>query len=376
MPIEDVIASSKPTASSSPVTAAEIPSSKKGKSKLLFTLLLLVIIGIGAYLIYFLTTKTPVQNTVIGQAKFCQGVKIAMFVGGNQSNIDPFTNVVYNGAKAAETMLGANVQYFWSDWNASKMVEQFQDAMSTSPDVIAMLGHPGADALSSLIDEAERRGIIVTMQNVDIPTIREKYTNNGFGYAGPDLYQAGLTLSNGLIRKYQPKEGSEVIVFATDKKTDPARYARTQGMIDGLTAGKLVVDEVTLYINMQKGLKTIDVQNMFGNAMSKYPRAKFIMIDGAITSVVPLHFKALGKKPGEYIVAGFDLSSDVVAGIKSGYIGLIEDQQPYLQGFLPILQACLTKKYGFAGLYINTGIGLIDNSNVDLITNFVKQGIR
>jgi len=25
-----------------------------------------------------------------------------MFVGGNQANIDPFTNVVYSGAKAAE----------------------------------------------------------------------------------------------------------------------------------------------------------------------------------------------------------------------------------------------------------------------------------
>jgi simple sugar transport system substrate-binding protein len=374
MPIDADINSSTPVTSPS-VSTADLSSSKKGKSKLLFILLFLIIIGIGTYLTYSLMVKPAVKN-IAGPAKFCQGVKIAMFVGGNQVNIDPFTTVLYSGAKAAEITLGANVQYFWSDWNASKMVEQFQDAMSTSPDAIAMLGHPGADALSSLIDEAERKGIIVTMQNVDIPAIREKYTNNGFGYAGPDLYQAGLTLSNGLIRKYQPKEGSEVIVFATDKNTDPARYARTQGMIDGLTAAKLVVDQVTLYIDMQKGLKTIEVQKMFGDAMTKYPNAKFIMIDGAIASVVPFHFKALGKKPGEYIVAGYDLSSDVVAGIKSGYIGIVEDQQPYLQGFLPILQACLTKKYGFAGLYVNTGIGLIDSSNVDLITDFVKQGIR
>jgi len=34
----------------------------------------------------------------------------------------------------------------------------------------------------------------------------------------------------------------------------------------------------------------------------------------------------------------------------------------------------LPKKYGFAGLYVNTGIGLIRTvPNVDLITNLVKN---
>jgi len=65
-----------------------------------------------------------------------------------------------------------------------------------------------------------------------------------------------------------------------------------------------------------------------------------------LTSAAPTILKTLGKKPGDIIVAGFDLSSDTVAGIKNGYIGLVSDQQPYLQGFLPILQSCLTKKYG------------------------------
>jgi len=75
------------------------------------------------------------------------------------------------------------------------MVEQFQDAMSTSPDAIAMLGHPGADALGSLIDEAERTRHYRYHAKCRYSAIREKYTNNGFGYVGPDLYQAGLTLS-------------------------------------------------------------------------------------------------------------------------------------------------------------------------------------
>jgi len=66
--------------------------------------------------------------------------------------------------KRRKLHLGRMCQYVWSGWDSNKMVEQFQDAMSTSPDAIALMGHPGVDALSSLVDEAERKGIIVTMQ--------------------------------------------------------------------------------------------------------------------------------------------------------------------------------------------------------------------
>jgi simple sugar transport system substrate-binding protein len=116
---------------------------------------------------------------------------------------------------------------------------------------------------------------------------------------------------------------------------------------------------------------------MVADALNKYPNTKVIVIDhGALTASAPTILQNLGKKPGDFIIAGFDLSTDTVQGIKGGYIGLIQDQQPYLQGFLPILQSCLTKKYGFAGLYIDTGVGLIDNSNVDLVSSLAKQAIR
>ena len=37
------------------------------------------------------------------------------------------------------------------------------------------------------------------------------------------------------------------------------------------------------------------------------------------------------------------------------------DQQPYLQGYLPILNICLTKKYGFSGLDVNTAGAFVDS---------------
>lgn len=363
-----------------PTSQAPQPASKKGGSKLpllaILALLVVVVVGVGAYLFLSMTGKTATLQTAgTGQAKLCSGVKVVFFPGGNQT--DPFATTVYNGAKAAETALGANVQYVWSDWDTNKMVSQFQDAVSTTPDAIAMMGHPGADALTSLVDQAERKGIIVTLQNVDIPTIREKYVSNGFGYVGQVLHASGLLVANGVIRKYQPKAGVEAIVFGVDPKTDPSRYERTQGAVDGLTAAKLVVHEITISADVQKDAKSLTAQKMIGDALAKYPNAKIMIIDhGGLTSAAPTHLKALGKKPNDVFVAGFDLSMDTVAGIRSGYIGLVQDQQPYLQGFMPILQSCLAKKYGFAGLYIDTGVGLIDGSNVDMVANLAKQGIR
>lgn len=307
--------------------------------------------------------------------KMCSGVGIYFFAGGGEN--DTFANVVFNGARAAESDLGAKVTYVWSNWDSELMTSQFKDAVSKLPDAIAMMGHPGASALGPLIDEAERKGIFVTLQNVDIPTVREKYVSHGFGYVGQTLYNSGFMVANGLVRKYGPLSGSEAIVFGVDKIADPSRYERTKGGIDGLAKDKLVVHEVTIPTAVQKDATSAAAKKMFADAFAKYPKAKVVLIDhGALTASAPGLLKSLGKTAGEITIAGFDLSPETVGGIRDGYIGLILDQQPYLQGYLPILQACMSKKYGFSGLNIDTGTGLIDATNVDAVADLATKKIR
>ena len=347
------------------------PGSKKNLYKIIILILVVVIVIFGIYL-YSSNNSKPNESTV---GKMCEGVNISFFPGGNET--DSFASVVYNGAKQAEKDLGANVSYVWSDWDSNKMLSQFKDEIAKSPDAIAIMGHPGEESFKPLIDEAERKNIIVTSQNVDLPGIRVKYASNGFGYVGQSLYDSGLMVANAVIRKYSPNTGTEAIVFGVSQTTDPSRYQRTKGNIDGLKNAGLIVHEITISDEVQKDLKSPLAQQMISDALVKYPNVKVIITDhGALTASIPTFLKNLGKKPGEIIVAGFDLSADTVSGIKSGYIGLVLDQQPYLQGYLPILQSCLTKKYGFAGLYIDTGTGLIDNSNVDLVSGLADQKIR
>ena len=86
--------------------------------------------------------------------------------------------------------------------------------------------------------------------------------------------------------------------------------------------------------------------------------------------------KAANLQPGSVYAAGFDMSPATVQGIKDGYISLVIDQQEYLQGFMAVEQLCLTKKYGFGGLFINTGAGFVDKSNIDAIAPLVTAQIR
>ena len=53
-------------------------------------------------------------------AKWCSGMKIRFFAGGNAGT--PFAKVVDAGAHAAAADLGATVDYIYSDWNNEKML--------------------------------------------------------------------------------------------------------------------------------------------------------------------------------------------------------------------------------------------------------------
>jgi len=303
--------------------------------------------------------------------KHFEGITIWFFPGGPEGC--PFASVVYRGAKAAEEDLGPTVTYVWSDWNPDKMISQFKEAIAAAPDGIAIMGHPGEAAFAPLVDEAESKGIIVTSQNTDLPSIEAKYVAKGFGYVGQGLYTSGLALGKACVQKWDLKAGDRAFVWGL--LAQETRGLRSKGCIDALEEAGLTVDylEISDEINADATLGT----PVIGGYISANPDVKLIITDhGGLTSTVGTYMKAANVKPGAIKCAGFDLSSASVDAIRSGYLGLILDQQPYLQGYLPILQICLTKTYQFAGLHIDTGSGFVDESNVEALASLAEKGIR
>jgi simple sugar transport system substrate-binding protein len=303
--------------------------------------------------------------------RFCEGMKITFFPGGTSGG--GFETVVYNGAKAAEAAFGPTVSYQWSDWDPNKMITQFQEAVATDPDGIAVMGHPGDEAFKPLVDDAESKGILVTAMNTELPQLQATYAAGGFGYVGAVLYDAGSALANEAMKRGNLQSGDKAFVWGL--KAQAGRGERTLGITETLEKAGLKV--VYLEIDDATNADPAAGVSAFTGMASANTDLKAIFTDhGNLTSTIPTYLQSANLDPANIYAAGFDLSSSTVQGIKDGQIDLVIDQQQYLQGFMAIEQLCLAKFYGFSGLHINTGGGFVDKSNVDVIAPLVQQQIR
>jgi len=301
-------------------------------------------------------------------------VEIYFFPGGSPGG--SFATVVQRGAKEAAEILGdrVKVRYKWSDWNPQKMVNQFQEAMAANPDGIAMMGHPGVEALKPFIEKAvEEKGIVVTSQNVTLPELEEKYKSKGFGYVGQELYPSGYTLGKAAAERAGLEEGDKALVWGL--KSEPTRGQRTKGAIDALKDKGIEVDYIEISSEVDADASA-GIPVITGYLQSN-PDCELVVTDhGALTATQEQYFKSAGLDPDEIYGAGFDLSPATVRAIETGYTDLVLDQQPFLQGFLPIFQIYLSSKYNFSGLHIKTGAGLVHAGNIDAIATLAEEGIR
>lgn len=318
-----------------------------------------------------LTFLLGLTTFVSAQGKHFEDVSIVFFPGGNEGG--SFASVVYRGAKAAEEDLGCKVDYVWSGWLPDRMVAQFKDAIARRPDGIAVMGHPGVAAFQPLVEEAAAKGIIVTSQNTTLPELEEMYKDKGFGYVGQELYPSGVMLAKGAAKRSGLKEGDRAMVWGL--LGQETRGLRTKGCIDALEEMGVTVDyiEISDQVNSDPASGT----PVAASYIAAHPDVKLIITDhGGLTATLGTYLQAANKKPGEIFGAGFDLSAATSLAITEGWVGAVLDQQPWLQGYLPILQICLTKKYGFAGLHIDTGAAIIDATNIDFVAPLAEEGIR
>jgi simple sugar transport system substrate-binding protein len=318
------------------------------------------------------SSTTATASNTASAVGWCSGVKIAAFPGGPQGGV--FANNVYNGYKQAAKDLGPSVQYYFSDWDPNKLVSQMKEALASKPDGMAIYGFGGPEATTPIVNQAFAQGTIVSSLNSELPALQAKYGAKGFGYVGAQLHKAGLDLANEMIKRGNLKSGDQAFVWGL-KGAAGDRAQRTVGVIDGFqTAGlKVIYQEIDQATNTTPaaGAPT------FAGIMAKNPGVKAVVTDhGGLTATAETYMKAANKAPGSVIFGGFDVSPATVTAIQSGYLQVVIDQQPFLQGYLPILNICLTKKFGFSGLYVNTSGGFVDKNNVAFVAPLALKEIR
>ena len=77
-----------------------------------------------------------------------------------------------------------------------------------------------------------------------------------------------------------------------------------------------------------------------------------------------------------YAVAGFDLCPETLRLIKAGIIRFTIDQQPYVQGYYPVVALTLYKRYGIKPFNIDAGAALITKENVNSVVDLSARQVR
>ena len=253
------------------------------------------------------------------------------------------------------------------------MLKHFREALAASPACIEIMGHPGNEAFAPLVADAVKRGIVVTSGNSPLTKLQNMYGANGFGYAGVDLYEGGKLTAQRMIEYGALKKGDKALEYGLRAQAE--RGKSDQGLYDTLKAAGLEVDyiEISPEVDHDSSL-AVPIITAY---LQKHPDLKAIGTQhGNVTAFIGKALEQAGKKPGAVIAGGIDLAPATIEGLKKGYVSVVLDQQLYLQGFLPVAQCVLSKKYGFAGLSTNTGAGVVTPKTIGALVPLIDKGIR
>jgi simple sugar transport system substrate-binding protein len=272
---------------------------------------------------------------------------------------NPFFTPTQYGAADACALLGASFQWTGSkDAIVAEMVNATKTATSGKADGLA-LAVVDKTAFTEPVNQALDAGIPVVSFNAD--GSRDDPGTNRLAYIGQGLYESGFALGQRALE--QIDSGDVAGFIATPGQLN------IQPRIDGAKAAieqsgkKIKFTSVATNADITKGLSIIDAY-----VQGHQDVAGLLAVDAGSTESVGQVVKKYGLRSKSLKVAGgFDLIPETLASIKAGDLDYTIDQQPYLQGFLPVLGLYLYKISG--GLLFpcqtNTGLLFVTKDTVD-----------
>lgn len=282
------------------------------------------------------------------------------FVFVNHVTTNPFFTPTQYGAQDACSLLNCEFQWTGSATSSvAEMVSAMSTAISAKADGIA-LAVVDKDAFNEPVNQALEAGIPVVSYNAD--GAKDDPGTNRLSYIGQGLYDSGFQLGQRAIAS--GLESGEVVGFIATPGA-----LNIQPRIDGASdaikqSGKsLKFTPVGTNADVTKGLSIIDAY-----AQGHPDLAGMLAVDaGSTQSVGQVVQKYSMRDKNLKVAGGFDLVPETLNAIKGGSLDYTIDQQPYLQGFLPVLYLYMYKLSG--GLVFpsetNTGLLFVTKDNVD-----------
>ena len=252
------------------------------------------------------------------------------FVFVNHVTTNPFFTPTQYGAQDACSLLNCDFQWTGSkDSIVAEMVNSTNTAISAKADGIA-LAVVDKDAFNEPVNKALAAGIPVVSYNAD--GAKDDPGTSRLSYIGQGLYDSGFQLGQRAIAS--GLDSGDVVGFIATPGA-----LNIQPRIDGASdaikqSGKsLKFTPIGTNADVTKGLSIIDAY-----AQGHPDLAGMLAVDaGSTQSVGQVVQKYSMRDKNLKVAGGFDLVPATLTSIKSGSLDYTIDQQPYLQGFLPVL---------------------------------------
>ncbi len=278
--------------------------------------------------------------------------KAFKFTFVNHVTTNPFFVPTKYGAEDACKLLGCSYQWTGSESsNINEMVNAFNSAVSAKVDGIAV-ALVDLKAFNGPIKKALDAGIPVVGYNADAPD------SGRLAYIGQDLFVSGQEMGKHIIDLVG--SGDVALFIATPGQLNI--QPRIDGALDTIkkSGGGLTAHTITTGAALPKELSVIDAY-WLGHKDTK----GMFAVDAGSTQGVAQTIKKYNisdKVRG----GGYDLLTPTMELLQAGQIDFTIDQQPYLQGFLPVLELYMYKaSQALTGIAdVNTGLNFLDKETV------------
>ena len=251
----------------------------------------------------------------------------------NHVTTNTFFTPTISGAADACMLLGCSYEWVGSaSSNVAQMVTAINTAVSASTWPISWGSRPAGAASMNTRPESLR----------------------SLAYIGQDLLRSGQEM--GLkIKSLLPTGGRIMVFIATPGSGNLA--PRLSGIQQVLKGSNLHMHSQASGAAESQAGTTID--NVVANHLDSYQG--YFAVDGGSTAALAQAIQTYNLQ-GKVVAGGFDLIPTTETLLASSYLQFTIDQQPYLQGFLPVLELFLhNASHGLTGAAdVDTGIAFLD----------------
>lgn len=296
-----------------------------------------------------------------GVVSDAQAADVRIVAVSHGPDADAFWTTVHNSLSLAAKEMDVDLEYRNppTGGDLAVMARLVEQAVASNPDglIVTIANY---DVLKGPIATAVKKGIPVISMNIGTPEQVEEL--GVMLHVGQSEYEAGFKSG-----KRAKAAGVTKFLCVNHFIFSPASVDRCQGFADGLEVG--LGDQM-----IDSGDDPTEIKNRVKAYLRTHPDTDGILTLGP-TSAHPTiaAVDELGQA-GKIYFATFDVSAEITKAIKNGMIAFAIDQQPFLQGYLPVVLLANYKRYGvIPPNSISSGPGFITKENIGLVEEFAGE---